>query len=159
MTEHLSGKSLRVLMAEYKLQSTSLISSWVRQYNKAKNTAEKPTRKRDRTLARKTMQNERVKIAQQVIDGVYGYQEAADAYNVTYQMVYGWVRKLKAGGPEALVDRRGKAKEVAEQSAEDKLKQENRELRKRVRELEVAEALLKNSGKFNEGRIVKLVSS
>ncbi|MGL4535617.1 helix-turn-helix domain-containing protein [Weissella cibaria] len=94
-------------------------------------------------MARKTTQNERVKIAQQVIDGVYGYQEAADAYNVTYQMVYGWVRKLKAGGPEALVDRRGKAKEVAEQSAEDKLKQENRELRKRVRELEVAEALLK----------------
>lgn len=147
VTEHLSGKSLRVLMAEYKLQSTSLISSWVRQYNKAKNTAEKPTRKRDRTLARKTTQNKRVKIAQQVIDGVYGYQEAAYAYNVTYQMVYGWVRTLKAGGPEALVDRRGKAKEVAEQSAEDKLKQENRELRKRVRELEVAEALLK---KFRE---------
>lgn len=88
MTEHLSGKSLRVLVAEYKLQSTSLISSWVRQYNKSKNTAEKPTRKRNRTLARKTTQNERVKIAQQVIDGVYGYQEAADAYTLTYQMVY-----------------------------------------------------------------------
>ncbi|MCT0042973.1 transposase [Weissella confusa] len=63
VTEHLSGKSLWVLMAEYKLQSTSLISSWVRQYNEAKNTAEEPTRKRDRTLARKTTQNERVKIA------------------------------------------------------------------------------------------------
>jgi transposase-like protein len=147
VTERLAGKSLQMLMDEYKLQSRSLISSWVRQYNKAKITAEEPTRKRDRSLARTTTQTERVKIAQQVIDGVYGYQEAADAYDVTYQMVYGWVRKLRAGGPEALVDRRGKAKEVAEQSAEDKLMQENRELRQRVRELEVAEALLK---KFRE---------
>lgn len=58
-------------------------------------------------------------------------------------MVYGWVHKLQAGGPDALEDRRGKAKDNLEQSREDKTLQENRELRKRVRELEVAEALLK----------------
>jgi len=144
VTEHLfNGKTALELMTEYQLPSRALITSWVHQYNKDKTTGEKPSRKRDRNLARKTTKSERLKIAQQVIDGVYGYQEAANAYDVTYQMVYGWVRKLKAGGPEALEDRRGKAKEISEQTAEDKLMQENRELKKRVRELEVAEALLK----------------
>lgn len=144
VSEYLGGgKSQRQVMLEYQLPSGSLISSWIRQYYKAKNSANKPSRKRDRILARKTTNNERVKIAQQVIDGTYSYQEAADAYDVSYQMVYGWVPKLQAGGPDALEDRRGKAKDNLEQSREDKTLQENRELRKRVRELEVAEALLK----------------
>ncbi|WP_135411458.1 helix-turn-helix domain-containing protein, partial [Weissella confusa] len=142
--DHLvNGKTLSALMEEHKLPSSSLISAWIRQYNKAKITADKPSRKRDRTLARKTTKNERIKIAQQVIDGMYSYQEAADAYDVSYQMVYGWVRKLQAGGPDALEDHRGKTKNNFEQSREDKTLQENRKLRKRVRELEVAEALLK----------------
>lgn len=41
-------------------------------------------------------------------------------------MVYGWVHKLQAGGPDALEDRRGKAKDNLEQSREDKTLQENR---------------------------------
>ena len=48
-----------------------------------------------------------------MVDGVCGYQEAADPYDVAYHRMYGWVHKPKAGVPEALVDHLAKAKEVS----------------------------------------------
>ncbi|WP_230914758.1 helix-turn-helix domain-containing protein [Agrilactobacillus fermenti] len=38
------------------------------------------------------------------------YTGATKQYDISYGQVYAWVKKFKQGGPEALVDRRGKAK-------------------------------------------------
>jgi hypothetical protein len=57
--------------------------------------------------------------------------------------VYGWVKKWLEGGDQALVDRRGKAKEASHLTEEDKLRIELRKMKKANRELEVENALLK----------------
>ncbi|MCD2257574.1 helix-turn-helix domain-containing protein [Lactobacillus sp. CC-MHH1034] len=71
---------------------------------------------------RKTTQLERIEIAEWVIElecieiaewviaNDMDYTGATKQYDISYGQVYAWVKKFKQGGPEALVDRRGKAK-------------------------------------------------
>ena len=49
------------------------------------------------------------------------YQRTAETYGVSYQQVYQWVKKYEDGGDEALKDKRGRKKEEAELTAEDKI--------------------------------------
>ena len=59
------------------------------------------------------------------------YQGTAETYEVSYQQVYQWVKKYEDGGEEALKDKRGRKKEEAELSPEEKIQLEMKKLRKR----------------------------
>ena len=48
------------------------------------------------------------------------YQITAETYEVSYQQVYQWVKKYEEGGEEALKDKRGRKKEEAELTPEEK---------------------------------------
>ena len=92
---------------------------------------------------RKTSYEERLEIVRYCEAHDNNYQKAAKVYQVSYSQVYFWVKKYDEGGENALLDRRGKAKDEAALTELDRLKLENRKLLRKNRELEVENAVLK----------------
>jgi transposase-like protein len=102
------------------------------------------------TKARKTTQEERVKIAKECLEAGKDYGAMALKYNVSYQQVYTWVKKYSELGEAGLEDRRGqraaqqepRTKEEELQAEIARLKHElymtkmERDLLKKVKELE-----------------------
>lgn len=76
---------------------------------------------------RKTTLEERLKIVQFTLDNQKDYQSAAEKYQVSYQQVYGWVRKYELDGKDGLLDRRGRKLQM-ENDYLKKLNQIEREL-------------------------------
>ena len=62
------------------------------------------------TKGRKTTFEERIQIVNYCLKSQKNYQLAAQAYDVSYQQVYHWVKKFEATGEEGLRDHRGRTK-------------------------------------------------
>lgn len=62
------------------------------------------------TTGRKTTYDERVEIVAFCIANANDYNLTSNKYKVSYQQVYGWIKKYNTNGYAALVDRRGKHK-------------------------------------------------
>ena len=60
--------------------------------------------------SRNTTKEERVQIVKECLENDCNYGETAIKYNVSYQQVYGWVKRFKELGEAGLEDRRGKRK-------------------------------------------------
>ena len=60
--------------------------------------------------SRNTTKEERIQIVKECIANDYNYGEMAIKHNVSYQQVYGWVRRFKELGEAGLEDRRGRRK-------------------------------------------------
>ena len=83
------------------------------------------------TKARKTTKEERLAIAEECIASGSNYGETAIKYNVSYQQVYTWVKKMQEHGDAGLDDRRGHRSQPQEpQTEEEKLKAEIAQLKK-----------------------------
>ncbi len=80
--------------------------------------------------ARKTTQEERVRIAKECIENGYNYGETAIKNQVSYQQVYTWVKKFTEKGESGLEDRRG------QRTAQQEPRTEEEKLRVRVAQLE-----------------------
>ena len=107
--------------------------------------------------ARLTNVEERVQIAKDCIANGDNYGETALKHNVSYQQVYQWVKKYKELGDTGLEDRRGRRKkdqaprselekaqiEIARLKHELYLTQMERDLLKKVEEIERREAYRK----------------
>ena len=50
------------------------------------------------------------------------YGKTIERYGISYPQIYAWVRRYEAGGPEGLVDRRGKRKTEAFMTEVEKLR-------------------------------------
>lgn len=141
--DYLDGKGSQSDIAnKYGLRSIKQLHDWIWKYTEGKRL--KPTSGgRNQMASRKTTLEERIQIASYCVEHDCNYSETARLYEVSYQQVYGWVKKWLEGGDQALVDRRGKAKEASHLTEEDKLRIELRKMKKANRELEVENALLK----------------
>ena len=95
------------------------------------------------TKGRKTTWEERIEIVLYCLENDKNYQKAAEIYEVSYQQVYQWVRKYEDGGDEALRDKRGRKKEEAELSPEEKMKLEMKKLERENERLRAENAFLK----------------
>ena len=71
---------------------------------------------------RNTTLDERIEIVSYCISNNLDYGKAIERYGISYQQVYGWVRKYVAEGPDGLVDRRGKRKDETTMTEVEKLK-------------------------------------
>ena len=152
INDYLNGKgSYETIAAEYGLRSEERLRQWVKMYNNGEDFSQRKMSGGSRmTASRKTTKEERIKIVKECIANGCNYGEAAIKYNVSYNQVYGWVKRFKELGEAGLEDRRGKRKvdqeprsEVEELKVEnERLKQElymmtmERDLLKKVRELE-----------------------
>lgn len=95
------------------------------------------------TKGRSTTYEERVEIVSYCIELGNDYAATIEKYGVSYQQIYGWVRKYNEKGAEGLVDKRGKRKPESEMTELEKLRAENKMLEARNKRLETENAVLK----------------
>ncbi|PTL37490.1 transposase [Alkalicoccus saliphilus] len=128
----------------YHLSSPSVLRRWIRAYTEGKNDPSPRKGRSPMTNGRPTTFKERLEIVRAALARDKDYQHTAEAYEVSYQQVYSWVRKYEAQGETGLQDRRGKNLESREAlTDEEKLKQRIRELEHRTQYLETENGLLK----------------
>ncbi len=88
------------------------------------------------TKGRTTTVQERIDIVLYCLNHNRDFNKTANQFQVSYQQVYGWVKKYEAGGQDALQDGRGRTKTPEELTEADhhklamkKLEYENERLR------------------------------
>lgn len=142
------GTSYPQLARQYKISNGAVIYQWVKRYTSGK--LLKATRRvSPMNAGRKTTQIERIEIAQWVIANEMNYVAATTHFNVSYGQVYAWVKKFKQAGPDALADRRGKAKKNSGELTELELKDlEIKRLKARLAHVSTEVAVLKKLQEF-----------
>ena len=151
ITDYINGEgSLYDICIRYKISSHSVLRRWISKYNGGKTFKSHNTKGTNiMTNGRKTTYEERIDIVAFCIANANGYKLTADKYKVSYQQVYGWVKKYEENGYTALVDRRRKHKTLDELNESEKsavqlklLEAENRRLKmendflKKLRQIE-----------------------
>ena len=147
--EYLSLKSsLNEICAKYKIRSRSLLQQWISWYNSGKEFKERTRSERRITMnkGRKTTKEERIEIVSFCIENGKNYGLTMEKYGVSYQQIYSWIRKYEEQGVDGLNDRRGKSKPEDMLTEADKLSMENKILQAKLKEMEMENNLLKNSG-------------
>lgn len=157
ITEYLSGKgSFKIISAKFGLKSDKTLRSWVKVYNSGKGFGRKMSGGSRMSNARKTTLEERIEIVKSCLESGNNYGETAIKYDVSYQQVYTWVKKYRDLGEAGLEDRRGKRVvdqaprtieeelriEIAKLKRELYITQVERDLLKKLEELERSDAFL-----------------
>lgn len=157
VTEYLNGEgSQRTIAAKFGLKSNSTLRSWIKVYNSGKGFGRKMSGGSRMSNARKTTLEERIEIVKSCLESGNNYGETAIKYDVSYQQVYTWVKKYLELGEAGLEDRRGKRVvdqtprtveeelriEIAKLKRELYITQVERDLLKKLEELERSDAFL-----------------
>ncbi|MGE6556760.1 IS3 family transposase [Exiguobacterium artemiae] len=107
-------ESLTSATVRFNISSLSVLARWIRKYT-SHNTQGKPLKERSiMTKGRTTTFEERVQAVMDCIQNGKDYQNIMKTHRVSYQQIYSWVRKFEKDGMDALTDRRGRQKPVAE---------------------------------------------
>ena len=118
--------------------------SQIKMYNEGKDFLNKMSGGSRMTTSRKTTKEERIKIAKECLENGSNYGESAIKHNVSYQQVYGWVKRFKELGEAGLEDRRGRRKVDQEPRSEiEKLQIENERLKHELYMMKMERDLLK----------------
>ena len=144
--------SLGNIVDKYEISDKSVLRKWIKMYNSHREL--KDTGKgmsKSMTKGRTTTLEERIEIVKYCIDNNKNYQLTAEMFNVSYQQVYGWVRKFEIGREDALIDKRGKNKLESELTEEDKIKLAMKRIETENERLRAENAFLKKLQEL-EGR-------
>jgi transposase len=143
--DYLSGEySQYEIIRKYEISSRSVLQGWINKYNSRRDLKDTSKgRTSSMTKGRKTTWDERIQIVKYYLENGKDYQKTADIYEVSYQQVYQWVNKYENDGDEALKDKRGRNKEEAELSTEEKIKLEMKKLERENERLRAENAFLK----------------
>jgi transposase-like protein len=114
--------SLELVCREYDISGTAILREWIRWYN-SHGDFKQPNTGGDIYMAkgRNTTLEERIEIVSYCISNNLDYGKTVEQYGVSYQQVYGWVRKYESEDADGLVDRRGKRKSEAAMTEVEKL--------------------------------------
>jgi len=104
------GESQQTIAAKYGLRSKTQLQKWTKMYNNGEDFSHKMSGGSRMTTSRKTTKEERIRIVRECIANGCNYGECAIKYKVSYQQVYGWVKRFKELGEAGLEDRRGRRK-------------------------------------------------
>ena len=142
--DYLSGKgSMLEICERYSISSDRQLRNWINVYNcheefRIYSGGSRMTKTRETTLA------ERIAIAKECISNNNNYGETALKYQVSYQQVYGWVKKYAAMGEAGLEDRRGRrAGTLPSRTPEEELRDRIAQLERDKLYLEMENTLLK----------------
>lgn len=133
------------IVAKYNISSRSVLSGWIMKYN-ANMELKDYEPKREVYMAdarRKTTLEERKEIVDYCISHNNDYTGTASRYEVSYSQVYSWVKKYREKGEEGLEDRRGHHKSDDEVDELERLRRENKRLKKQLEERDMLCELLK----------------
>ena len=149
--EYLSGSDSAVMLsAKYNLGNDSVLLNWVKLYN-ANRELKDYCPKQEVYMAdarRKTTVEERKEIVEYCIVHNRNYKETAAKYEVSYSQVYDWVKKYIAKGDEGLIDKRGIHKKDDELDELERLRRENKRLKRQLEEEYMLVELLKKVKEF-----------
>lgn len=143
--DYLSGNfSQCEIIKMHHISSRSVLMRWVNHYNSHKR-LEDTGKGMSLSMAkgRKTTWEERKQIVFYCLENGKDYNKTSEAYEVSYQQVYQWVKKYENGGEDALLDKRGKQKTEEELSPEDKTKLEIKRLERENERLKAENKFLK----------------
>ena len=149
--EYISGiASATDLAAKYKISSESVLLKWVGLYNANRELREYNPQKEVymAEARRKTTIEERKEIVEYCISHNRDYKGTASLYDVSYSQVYSWVRKYDATGNEGLSDKRGRHKTDDEVDELERLRRENKRLKRQLEENDMVVQLLKKVKEF-----------
>ncbi|KXO40672.1 transposase, partial [Francisella tularensis] len=136
--------TLLEILAQYKISSISVLKSWVKKYTSHSEIKDSGKgMSQTMTKGRKTTFEERIQIVNYCLKSQKNYQLAAQAYDVSYQQVYHWVKKFEATGEEGLRDHRGRTKNEVELTAEEKLRLEIKRIERENERLRAENLFLK----------------
>ena len=143
--EYLNGGGSQQTIAEkYGLRSKHQLTKWIKMYNNGEDFSHKMSGGSCMKTSRDTTFDERVKIAKECLANGKNYGETAIKYNVSYQQVYGWVKRYIELGEAGLEDRRGRRKKAQEpRSKEEELQIENAQLKHELQMVKMERDLLK----------------
>lgn len=143
--DYLSGQySLREVTRKYTISDKSVLRKWIQKYTSHSELIDSGKgMSQTMTKGRKTTVEERIQIVDYCLQHQKNYQLAAQAYDVSYQQVYQWVKKFEANGEEGLRDRRGRTKDEEELTAEEKLKVEIQRIERENERLRAENLFLK----------------
>ena len=127
VNDYLAGKgSQQTIAALYGLRSKTQLQKWIKMYNEGKDFLNKMSG------------------GSRMTTSGCNYGECAIKYNVSYQQVYGWVKRFKELGEAGLEDRRGRRKADQEPRSEiEKLQIENERLKHELYMMKMERDLLK----------------
>ena len=147
----LSGEgSVDDVVAGYNISSREVLRRWIMSYN-ANRELKDYSPKREVYMAgarRKTTIRERREIVAYCLEHNRDYKGTADIYKVSYSQVYSWVKKYDANGEEGLTDKRGHHKADEEVDELERLRRENRRLKRQLEEKDMVVELLKKVKEF-----------
>ena len=135
--------------AKYKIHP-AVLESWLKLYN-ANRELRDYIPKREIYMAearRKTTIEERKEIVEYCLSHDRAYKDTASLYGVSYSQVYSWVRKYDATGEEGLSDKRGRHKTDDEVDELERLRRENKRLKRQLEENDMLVQLLKKVKEF-----------
>ena len=135
--------------AKYKVHPT-VLESWIKLYN-ANRELRDYIPKREIYMAearRKTTIEERKEIVEYCLSHDRAYKDTASLYDVSYSQVYSWVKKYDANGEEGLSDKRGRHKTDDEVDELERLRRENKRLKRQLEENDMLVQLLKKVKEF-----------
>ena len=149
--EYIAGiASATDLAAKYKISNASILLKWVKLYN-ANVELRDYTPNREVYMAearRKTTIEERKEIVEYCLSHNRDYKGTASLYAVSYSQVYSWVRKHDVAGDEGLFDKRCCHKTDDEVDELERLRRENKRLKRRLEENDMLVQLLKKVKEF-----------
>jgi transposase-like protein len=149
--EYISGvASASSLAAKYKLCNADILLRWTALYN-ANRELKDYCPKREVYMAearRKTSIDERKEIVEYCLSHNRDYKGTASTYDVSYSQVYSWVAKFDDSREEGLTDKRGRHKTDDEVDELERLRRENKRLKRQLEENDMLVQLLKKVKEF-----------
>ena len=142
---YLNGEgSQREIAAKYGLKNVTQLKRWIKMYNNGEDFSHKMSGGSRMKTSRNTTKEERIEIVKECLKNRCNYGETAIKNNVSYQQVYGWVKRFKELGEAGLEDRRGRRKADQEPRSEiEKLQIENKRLKHELYMMKMERDLLK----------------
>lgn len=141
--------SIDCLAAKYNINNHTL-SKWLSVYNgnkKFKDYHYRPEVYMPET-GKKTTYGERMEAVEYCISHDYDYAGTAQCFDISYSQIYDWTQKYGKKGKEGLIDRRGHHKADDEVDELERLKRENRRLKRQLEEKDRVVELLKKAREF-----------
>jgi len=152
--EYLAGKgSLSEICRKYDISDGHMLRQWIKLYNSHKDYKQPNSggaiymaKGRDTTL------DERIEIVSYCIANNKDYSKTIEQFGVSYQQIYGWVKKYGRNGAAGLTDRRGKRKDVEAMSEIEKLRAQLKLKEAENMRLQMENDLLKKLEEIEGGR-------
>jgi transposase len=153
--DYFDGKgSLGDVCAKYRISSERTLRHWIDKRYNCHEDLKQPNSGGAvyMTKGRKTTLDERIETVSFCIANNKDYGKAIQRYGVSYQQIYGWVRKYEKDGVQGLADRRGKCKDKAFMSEVEKLQAEIKLRDAENLRLRMENDLLKKLSQLERGR-------